>query len=70
MDIAMKGLDRLMCPYCGESKTYLDYLKIGITNKGVLTTSFRLQKEGYFEFKNNQSNEDIYNFCYSCGHKW
>ena len=54
------------CPFCGETKSNLQYIKEGNPNKGI-STGFKHWCEGFFRSRYMQC--DTYT-CYSCGAEW
>lgn len=56
-----------VCPCCGESKPYEEYLFIGVVGKGVLGGTKKTWATGFFRIKTMQS--DCYT-CYTCGAEW
>lgn len=56
-----------VCPCCGENRSQLDYLRDGITMKGVSDGICKNWIEGFFRVKYMQT--DCYK-CYTCGAEW
>lgn len=57
----------LVCPCCGESKPYEEYLFNGVVGKGVLGGTQKTWATGFFHIKVMKS--DCYT-CYTCGAEW
>lgn len=55
------------CPCCGESKTFLQYLKENQGFKGVSCGTCRTWVSGIFHPRHMQV--DLY-VCYTCGAEW
>ena len=62
---ANQGCD--ICPCCGESKTYFDYLEEHVEGKGIIDDSRKVFTKGLFKKKIMQI--DCYT-CHSCGAEW
>lgn len=62
---ANKGCDK--CPCCGETKSTLEYLLKGISDKGIISGVVRTWSEGFFRLRNMKC--DHYH-CLSCGAMW
>lgn len=56
-----------VCPCCGESKRWEEYMAIGILNKGVSSGTMKTWATGFFRMKNMRS--DCYE-CRTCGAEW
>ena len=57
-----------VCPCCGETKSYGNYMKEGILNRGIMAgLHSKTWVKGIFHMKNMQC--DCYK-CYSCGAEW
>lgn len=56
-----------ICPYCGETKSFLEYLLVGECSKGIVSTGTLHWSEGFFKIKTKYV--DCYK-CYTCGAKW
>lgn len=56
-----------VCPCCGEAKSWVDYTKEGILEKGVMKGTCKTWVEGIFHMRNMKC--DCYK-CYSCGAEW
>lgn len=57
-----------VCPCCGEAKSWSDYMKEGILNKGIMAGFInKTWVEGVFRMRNMKC--DCYK-CYSCGAEW
>lgn len=56
-----------ICPYCGETKSTLDYLHNGAEFKGIMELPMEMVKEKLFSYK-------VINYfkyiCNSCGAEW
>ena len=62
---ANKGCN--ICPYCGETKSFLEYITTGEEHKGIIPTGTHHWCEGFFKIKVKYA--DCYT-CYTCGAKW
>lgn len=62
---ANMGCDK--CPCCGETKKSMEYIRQGITNKGILTGIERTWNEGFLGLIGMKC--DCYS-CLTCGAKW
>lgn len=49
---------RLICPFCGEDKPFIHYIKKGILNRGIV------KGIGFID-----TNESVYK-CNTCGGQW
>ena len=57
-----------ICPCCGEKKSMLEYVKEGISNKGIVSGLVSTTwTKGLFKFKHMQA--DCYK-CETCGAEW
>lgn len=64
--VANVGCD--VCPCCGENKSWIQYMKEGVYNKGVMSGALnKTWVEGVFRMRNMKC--DCYK-CYSCGAEW
>lgn len=66
--VANLGCDK--CPNCGEDKKDIEYIRTGVTSKGVSHYLFsEMHSYGFLHIKSKQFNYDEYE-CKTCGCKW
>lgn len=55
------------CPHCGETRSFLECLKEGKSQYGILSGIYKSYTEGFFHLKTMRA--DCYT-CFTCGCEW